>query len=298
MTLLQLRYFSALARNLHYTRTAEQFHISQPSLSYEISELEKGLGARLVSVQKRKVRLTEFGEAFLPFADRALAELETGEALVREMIGKQSREIRLGYFHSIAADFIPELVNGYAVSSENPDAEFRFTESRSTDLIRMVRNNELDLGITLSCSDDPALQFRKLFSRRLYLTVPAKHPLAKKDTVVFPDFCAEPQIVLKKGLSPRETVDRFFREAPFPVRPDIRFEVDDCSSAVQYVILGYGVAVLSEVPELNSRRIRAVPILENGEFLTQEVYLCRPAGRKLSGQAEAFYRYITEQTGA
>ena len=67
MTLLQLQYFRVLARNLHYTRTAEELHVSQPSLSYAISGLEEELGVKLFEKKGRKTTLTSYGEQFLPY---------------------------------------------------------------------------------------------------------------------------------------------------------------------------------------------------------------------------------------
>ena len=81
MTLLQLQYFQVLARVLHYTRAAEELHISQPSLSYSISELEKELGVKLFKKENRKISLTAYGEQFLPYVQRSLALLDEGAAV-------------------------------------------------------------------------------------------------------------------------------------------------------------------------------------------------------------------------
>ena len=81
MTLLQLQYFQVLARVLHYTRAAEELHISQPSLSYSISELEKELGVKLFEKENRKISLTAYGEQFLPYVQRSLALLDEGAAV-------------------------------------------------------------------------------------------------------------------------------------------------------------------------------------------------------------------------
>ena len=82
MTLLQLQYFQVLARVLHYTRSAEELHISQPSLSYSISELEKELGVKLFEKENRKISLTAYGEQFLPYVQRSLALLDEGAAVL------------------------------------------------------------------------------------------------------------------------------------------------------------------------------------------------------------------------
>ena len=78
MTLLQLQYFQVLSHNLHYTRTAEQLCISQPSLSYAINELEKELGVKLFQKENRKVTQTVYGQQFLPYVEQALTLLQDG----------------------------------------------------------------------------------------------------------------------------------------------------------------------------------------------------------------------------
>ena len=82
MTLLQLHYFQTLSQTLHYTRAAELLHISQPSLSYAISELEKELGVKLFEKKKKQIDLTVYGQQFLPYVERALDLLKEGADVV------------------------------------------------------------------------------------------------------------------------------------------------------------------------------------------------------------------------
>lgn len=87
MTLLQLQYFETLARVLHYTRAAEELHIAQPSLSYSIGELEKELGVKLFEKGNRKIHLTEYGERFLPYVQKALLVMDEGTNELKRMSG-------------------------------------------------------------------------------------------------------------------------------------------------------------------------------------------------------------------
>ena len=86
MTLMQLRYFQTLASMLNYTKAAEALHISQPSLSYAIAELEKDLEVPLLARKNRRVALTPYGEFFLTYATRVLATLEEGVRMTRQMV--------------------------------------------------------------------------------------------------------------------------------------------------------------------------------------------------------------------
>lgn len=96
MTLLQLRYFQLLSRTLHYTHTAEQLHISQPSLSYAINELEKELGVKLFQKEKQKVRLTSYGLQFLPYVDQCLSVLQEGRDAIQSMADNAPRVVAPG----------------------------------------------------------------------------------------------------------------------------------------------------------------------------------------------------------
>ena len=120
MTLLQLQYFKTLARVLHYTHAAAELHIAQPSLSYSIKELEKELGVKLFEKDSRHVRLTGYGEQFLPYAEQALAMIDEGVGVLRQMAGSAQQIVRLGYFHSISASLIPSVMMGI-YNQEKPE---------------------------------------------------------------------------------------------------------------------------------------------------------------------------------
>lgn len=98
MTLLQLQYFQTLAHVLHYTQAAAELHIAQPSLSYSIKELEKELGVKLFEKDSRHIKLTIYGEQFLPYAERILSMLDEGVNVLHQMAGSAQQIIRLGYF--------------------------------------------------------------------------------------------------------------------------------------------------------------------------------------------------------
>ena len=299
MTLLQLEYFTALAETLHYTRTAESLHITQPSLSYEISELERSLGVPLFTLIRRRVHLTKYGKAFLPFAVKALQDLKNGQEYLQELSGKEARTIRLGYFHSIAADVIPEYVSGFHRMIGNEQVTFRFSEFRSAELLSMLYAGDLDLAITTDPGDRNRTESTRLFSQQLYLAVPSNHPVAADmdrsgaSSVEFTAFARQPQIMLNKASSPRPIVDRLYEEEKAVVgSPDIRFEVEDCNTAISYVLTDCGVAILPEIPALSNRRIRSFPICSHGVPVTRDVFLCRKADRELSPIAGQFWRYV------
>ena len=127
MTLLQLLYFDTLARVLHYTRAAQELHISQPSLSYAINELEKELDVQLFVREKRHITLTPYGQRFLPYVQKALQSLDQGKTTLKEMKGEAEYVVRLGYFHSISSSLIPSMMESFYQDLSHRHTHFQFS---------------------------------------------------------------------------------------------------------------------------------------------------------------------------
>ena len=147
MTLLQLQYFKTLAHVLHYTQAAAQLHIAQPSLSYSIKELEKELGVKLFEKDSRHVRLTIYGEQFLPYAERALSMLDEGVGVLQQMAEHAQQVVRLGYFHSISASLIPSVMLGFYGQEGNQNIRFQFVEAPSFDLYQQLKKGGAGPGL-------------------------------------------------------------------------------------------------------------------------------------------------------
>lgn len=256
MTLLQLQYFQVLSHNLHYTRTAEQLCISQPSLSYAINELEKELGVKLFQKENRKVTQTVYGQQFLPYVEQALTLLQDGSNVLRQMANNAPQIVRLGYFHSVSASMIPALVDGFYQQEENRQIRFHFTESASYDILNQIRSGALDLGFSLHQAE--WAESVGVIRQPLYLAVPANHPLSGHSFVSFDDFAHEPQIMLEHSSNLRSNMDQVFSQ--HGIIPNIVFEVRECNAALQYVGLGFGVSVLPQVPAMDTDKVYIVPI--------------------------------------
>lgn len=288
MTLLQLRYFHALAQTLHYTRTSEKLHISQPSLSYAISELEKELGAKLFQKEKGKVSLTIYGQQFLPYVSKALSLLQDGADSLREMMGQAPQIVRLGYFHSVSSSFIPALIESFYRREETRNIRFQFTESSSYDVLAQLQSGVLDLCFSLHRAE--WAESVGVIRQPLYLTVPSGHPLADRHYVSFADFAHEPQIMLEQGSNLRSNLDQIFSLRG--VIPNIVFEVRECNAALQYVGLGFGVSVLPQVPAMDTDKVSVLPVSDQDREFVRTVYFTFRKGQPLSPAAQMLKEHI------
>ena len=287
MTLRQLQYFQILARTRHYTKTAEQLYISQPSLSAAINDLEKELGTKLFVKEKRNVVLTEQGQQFLLYVDQALLLLQQGvDAITNTQTTQQV--VRLGYFQSIATTLVPALVNGFYQQVESDRIQFQFTEVSSYAVLTKIHSGTLDLGFSFHQAD--WAQSVAVGSQQLYLAVPSNHPLAGSKEVSFLDFSAEPLIALGKNSSLRHNLDQLFMK--HGLLPKHIFEVRECNAALQYVSLGFGVSVLPYVPAMESEKIVILPIPDPDRGVIRTIYSVFHKHRHLSCAAEAVKNYI------
>lgn len=290
VTLLQLQYFKTLARVLHYTHAAAELHIAQPSLSYSIKELEKELGVKLFEKDSRHIRLTIYGEQFLPYAEQALAMLDEGVGVLRQMSNSAQQIVRLGYFHSISASLIPAAMMGIYGQEKNRSVRFQFTEAPSFDLFQMLKRGEVDLAFCLH--QDEELESVTIMRQPLYLAVPEHHPLAKRESVCFEDFAREPIVMLDKPSSLRTQLDQVY--AQHGLAPDVVFEVRECNAALQYVALRFGVSVLPQVPAMENEKVVVIPVSDSGASFVRTVYFSWMKRRPLSPAARRVRDYIVE----
>lgn len=292
MTLSQLQYFQTLAYVLHYTRAAEALHIAQPSLSYSIGELEKELGVKLFVKEGRHISLTMYGEQFLPYVETALATISDGTQAVRQMADASYQVVKMGYFHSISASFIPGIIEALYEIEENKKLRFQFSEASSADTLRLLKSGSLDLAFCMH--RDKRVESVPVMRQQLYLAVPAGHPLAELKEVGFEDFAGEPMVVLDQTSSLRTVIDRVFLHYGGSRTPNTMFVVHECNAALQYVSLGFCVSILPQVPAMENEKVAVLPISDPDGKFSRMVYFSWMKNRPLSPAARRVRNYITD----
>lgn len=286
MTLLQLKYFQTLAYILHYTRASEALHISQPSLSYAISELEKELGFKLFEKENRKIVLTEYGKEFLPYVEKGLDILMEGAEKVKTHASQDGSTIHLGYFYSISTDFIPMIISKTYKSPALKKLTFNFCQEQGKNITNMLKNGQLDLGFTMHIDEE--LEVYPLFKQKLFLVVPNKHPLAHQDNITVQNFIKEPIIVLGKSSNLRSCVENIYAKAQ--AVPNIAFEITECNSTLQFVARGMGISILPRVAAVDVLPVKYLEVQDNG--FERTIYLAWSKKRKLSQLAQELKDFI------
>ena len=186
-----LRYFLAVAREENITRAAESLHISQPSLSKQLMELEQELGKQLLIRGKRKVTLTEEGILLRKRADEIITLIEKTERELNADTMQISGEVSIGGNPTASV-----LNAAAAVHREYPDIQFQFYSSDATDVTERLDHGSLDLAVLLTPVDTTKYEYLSLpDSARWGLLLPESCTLANKTVVEKNDILNVPLIL-------------------------------------------------------------------------------------------------------
>jgi LysR family hydrogen peroxide-inducible transcriptional activator len=256
MEVHQLRYFCAVARHGTFTRASEVEHVAQPSLSQQILKLEAELGARLFDRLPRSAKLTVFGKAFLPKADRILRELEQARTELRDMSGNEKGEVVLGIIPTIAAYLLPGLLNNF--TAQHPLVTIKIIEDITPALLQRLQEGTIDVAVAALPVEGNELASEELFEEKFYAVLPEKHRLALRDCISLAQLNREPFLLLKEGHCFRDSVIAACQK--LKVSPSIVFESGQFASILAMVSAGMGVSAVPAMAVQPQPGCKFIPI--------------------------------------
>jgi DNA-binding transcriptional LysR family regulator len=246
--LRHLRYFVAVAEMENVSRAAMQrLHVSQPSLSRQIRDLEDEMGVQLLERTAKSVRLTEAGRAFLDEARAILKHTDDAVGKVRAIAGKSETELHVGDWPLATGRVMPSLLRAYQQAM--PNVKVKVHDWPVEKNIAGVRDGRLQLAIILPPLKANALEelrFEQLLTARVCLAVSPDHPFARRQSVSLADAAREPFIGLMREEYPRylEYLNAIF--ARVSDKPRMVEEHDGWSGVFSAVAAGAGVALTSD----------------------------------------------------
>lgn len=260
MELRHLRYFRAVAEELHFGRAAARLHIAQPPLSQQIRQLESELGLTLLQRSTRKVELTPAGEAYL---ERVIAILDAvdnaGTHAQRVAEGRQGR-LAIGCVGSATYSLLPRLVR--ALRGELPDVDVSVRgEMLAPAQMAALLAGDIDLALLRPPIAAPEVSVTHVRRDRLLVALADSHPLAGQPSVALADLRGEDFVShAGRGRSVMHTQLATLSAAAGFI-PQIRHEVEETSTLVTLVAAGLGVAMVPEpTAALGVAGVRYLPI--------------------------------------
>lgn len=245
MELRHLRYFIAVAEELHFTRAAERLHIGQPPLSQAIQALEADIGAQLFARTKRSVRLTEAGRLFLTDARRILALSDQAGETARRAGRGEAGELRVGFtFSTPLTPLFAAVINRYRRAY--PHVTLTLHEMATLRQLDGLTQRTLDLGFIRPPDRGPGEELKLTPMREdpLVAVLPTTIALARKDTIEMRDLTGMPFVMYPPGAGTGiyPQIFRLCREAGFV--PNAALEAGEASTIIGLVAAGCGVSLL------------------------------------------------------
>jgi DNA-binding transcriptional LysR family regulator len=194
----RLRYFVAVAEELHFSRAAARLHIAQQALSKQIRELEETLDAQLLERSTRNVKLTPAGAAFLEAARATLAALDDGVEAARRLARGEAGTLRLGYVVGGALELTRPILEEFA--SRHPGVELELREYGDEDRTAGLASGAADIAFVRPPISAPGIALETLFVEPLLAALPRGHALAQRHAVSVHELVREP-------MAMRETDD-------------------------------------------------------------------------------------------
>jgi len=207
MTLTELRYLVAVARERHFGRAAESCFVSQPTLSVAIKKLEEELGVTVFERGPGEVAVTPVGQKVVEQAQRVLEEASRIRDLAAEGHDPLAGTLRLGAIHTIGPYLLPKLVP--ILRRRVPAMQLHITESFTHQLAEALRQGEVDAVVVALPFDEPGCITRALYDEPFLVAVPAGHPWEKRKQISAQELKRESLLLLGEGHCLRDQVLEF-----------------------------------------------------------------------------------------
>jgi len=295
MELRHLRYFVAVAEELHFRRAAERLHVAQPAVSEQIRKLEEELGVRLFDRTQRSVSLTDSGAAMLEEARRVLHQAEVAQAAARNAVDRATMRLRIGYL----PDSLPRKVSrGMQIMvASTPRAEIVLETGSARRLVADVRAQRLDAAVVGLPAPINGLRTVSVGHERLVVALPVTHAHAMSPAISLERLAPDRLVVLPRDGNPacHNAIVSICRDAE--LSPSF---VEVAEPRVEHALLavasGAGLALL---PESSAERyaapgVRFVPV-EGIEAAFESVVITHRDSENLA--TAAFLRALSRAGG-
>jgi len=287
----QVEAFVQVAQLRSFSRAAEALQLTQPSITARIQALERELGEELFERRGRGVRMTDAGNAFLPFVERILQTLREGRDAVDEVRNVQLGSLRLGTAITISTYVLPKILRTFCERYPGLDVVIR--TGRSEQVLQMLLSDEIHVALARTLAH-PEADTIHLYDDEIVLAVNRGHRFAASGRTTVAEAATEPIVLFDRGSSYYGLINNFFRQAN--VIPNVAMELDSLEATKRMVEEGLGIALVPLVTierELASGDLMKIELVD-AQPLSRPISLIYRKGRKRPRTAQAFIDTLAE----
>jgi DNA-binding transcriptional LysR family regulator len=291
----QIEAFLEVARRQNLSRAAEALFVSQPTLTARLQSLEAALGEQLFVRTRRGMRLTEAGDAFLPYAEHAVAALADGRERLAELRRGVAGRLVLGAPPTVSTYTLPALLARF--SAEHPGVRLAVKTGTSEEVLDMVLHDQVQLGIIRALANQE-IETIPLYTDTLVLIAGPGHRLARSPAgrqARMADLAGEVLVLFGRSSSYLEFTTATFRQAG--VLPGSVLELDNIEAAKKMVERGLGVSLVpasTVAGELAAGTLARIELVDAAPARRQIVAVRRRDAGPASGAAALFLDMLTK----
>ncbi len=258
----RLQVFYTVARQLSFTKAAEQLFMTQPAVTFQVKQLEEHLNARLFERSHGRITLTPTGQLVLEYAERILGLSAEMDKRVSELTGSISGPLLLGASTTIAEFILPRVLGEFKAC--HPQVQTHMTVANSEAIENHVADQIIDLGLIESPSRRPGLHIEVCCEDELVMICAPEYKLAGLPSVTPQQIAGEPYISRESGSGTRDFSDHYFQQSGIaPEDLNIVMELGSPEAVKGVVETGIGIAIMSRATvakELRLESLMAVPL--------------------------------------
>jgi DNA-binding transcriptional LysR family regulator len=294
MNIHQVRIFNIAARTLSITKTAKKMHLSQPSVSIQIKDLEDALNVRLFDRINRKITLTDAGMVFFEYTERLLALIDEINVVMNEFGSGDAGRLVLGASSTVGIYVLPAFLGEF--KELFPKAEIALHIQNRQEAVEQCIAGELDFAFMQEPPKHPDLQVEYFMKDELVIVCSPKHRWAGRGHLTMKTLSSEPEpiILREEGSGTRNLIEYVLKR--YGIERKVTMELSSSEGIKRAVEANLGVAVLSRNvirSEVKGKSLVALPIHDLNTV--RDFFIVRNKKRKFMPLAMKFYDFILDR---
>ncbi len=288
MTLTQMIYFEKIAEIGNMGKAAELLHISQPSLSISIANLEKELNVTLFNRVGHKLLLSSEGQQFLTHVKTILAAVHDTQLHMQSLSADRNTHIRIGCISPVLYDYLPRMVREFLSLPGNEDIHVDFTTDNTSVLVPNLKNGYFDYCVCSETKDSDVIQTELIEEPYVLLCPPGAdipqtwQELLEKDLIGFHI----------RAATHDEIHNMLVR---LGIQPTYLYRAPDEESIAALVSHGFGYGITPHIPAIDNYDLQVVSLPEPHEGMVRYIYLTQLVSRPPIGAAKRFLDFLNDQ---
>jgi len=282
-----LKMFCAVAKQASVVAASRALHLTPSAVSHGLKALESQLGCRLFDRAGKRIFLNQAGEQLLAKIEQPLAALDSAEESIKQLAKWGQTRLRIGAAASACEYILPGVIQQLKKSS--PNATLQVELGDMSEMVSLIQQNRIDLGLGVAPADKVALELRPVFKDELMFTFAPAHPWANARSISRDELRTQPLIYYQRASITAKMVDQYFRR--LDLVPSTIMEIASIEAIKELVKVNLGVAVLAPWTadkELVRGTLRVRPV--GSKPLRRQWVIAYLPGRRLNLLEETFCR--------